>query len=92
MLRLQKCRTLISLASGSEVALLQDFIIFAEMSSTLVVFLEFDFEMKVSIIFSRVTGLKSNGTGAGAWAVTIWTTAGMIFYVFSCCVLGDIQI
>ena len=48
----------ISFASGSEIMSLQDFFIFARLSSTPQVFLEFDVEMKVSIL-SGVTGLKS---------------------------------
>jgi hypothetical protein len=63
---------LITFASGSKIVLLQDFIISAEMSSILVVFQQFDFELKVSVIFSRVTGLESKGTGAVMWAATVW--------------------
>ena len=48
---------LINFASGSEIVLLQDFIIFGGMPSTPVAVLEFDLEMKVCIL-SGVTGQK----------------------------------
>ena len=41
------------------------------MPSTPVAFLEFDLEMKVSML-SEVTGLKSKAVGAEMWAVIFW--------------------
>ena len=61
----------INSASCSEIVLLQDFMIFAGMPSTLVAFLELDLDMKVSML-SEVTGLKSKAVGAGMWAVICW--------------------
>ena len=62
---------LINFANGSEIVLLQDFMNFAGMPSTPVAFLEFDLEIKVSML-SEVTGLKSKAVGAGMCAVIIW--------------------
>ena len=59
----------INFASGSEIDLLQDFMIFAGMPSTPVAFLGLDLEMKVYYMLSEVTGLNSKPVGAGMWAV-----------------------
>ena len=59
----------INFASGSEIDLLQDFMIFAGMP-TPVAFLGLDLEMKVYML-SEVTGLKSKPVGAGMWAVIL---------------------
>ena len=61
----------INFASGSEIVLLQDFIIFAGMASTPVAFLDLDIDMKVSVL-SEVTGLKSKAVVAGLWSVIFW--------------------
>ena len=61
----------INFASGSEIVLLQDFMIFAGMPSTPVAFFELDLVMNVFMI-SEVTGLKSKAVGAGMWAVIFW--------------------
>ena len=61
----------INFASGSEIVLLQDFMIFAGMPSTPVAFFELDLVMNVFMI-SEVTGLKSKAVGAGMWSVIFW--------------------
>ena len=66
----------INFASGSEIDLQQDFMLFAGMLSTPVAFLGLDLEMKVYTL-SEVTGLKSKPVGAGMWAV-IFVDAGVI--------------
>ena len=61
----------INFASGSEIVLLQDFIIFAGMPSTPGAFRALDLEMKVSML-SQVKGLKSKAVGTGMWSVIFW--------------------